>query len=291
MLPGPPRHAIARWPTKILYADKKLIVLNKAPGLVAQLESSRGCDLAGVLNAVKRDLNLANTPFPVHRLDKGTTGCLLLGTSSAAARDLLTQFRRRLVDKTYLALVRGGSRSFPGTRGEISAPLVSEDGRMRLGSQGSGERESRTEWEVVASSPRLPLTLLRLQLHTGHKHQLRVHLAHALKAPILGDTLYSQSPPTQEIQSSVMGDLQDSRILLHASRISLFRYSPRRLKIQVVAPLPDDFVRICSQIEIPLDAVDRTGGLFISSSSEEQDFTGVQEVPALEGRWFPQDGQ
>lgn len=111
----------------------------------------------------------------------------------------------RTVDKTYLALVRGGSQSFPQRAGQIRTPLKYPDGRASLVQESELQdpeqqpKESKTDWEVVASSvrcihipqsqkaekatkPHLPLSLLRLRLLTGHKHQLRVHLAQVLKS-------------------------------------------------------------------------------------------------------------
>ncbi|KAJ6626912.1 pseudouridine synthase [Mycena sp. CBHHK59/15] len=245
---------------------------------------------------LKLGLKLRNAPYRVHRLDKGTTGCFVLARSSNIARELSLQFKTRTVHKTYLALVRGGSKSFPEKTGQIRTPLKYTGGRASImqdgfeqESQGSEPKESRTDWEVVASSSRLPLTLLRLNLLTGHKHQLRVHLAQVLKTPILGDTLYSLNQPAEAI-SEVL-ELPDDRIFLHASQISFFRYRPtggnKQFRIRMIAPLPSDFAQICSEAGIPVNEYERSGGLFMSGRGSERHVENG-EIPDVNGYWIPQ---
>ncbi|KAJ7356805.1 pseudouridine synthase [Mycena albidolilacea] len=290
-----------RWSDRVLYVDRGVIVMNKPPGLVTQLDPSttntEGGNLAKLLDDLKQGLELVTPPHRVHRLDKGTTGSLVLARSLNVAHDLSGQFQRRTVDKTYLALVRGGSRSFPQTSGQIRTFLEFPNGRASLVPQGqlpkaSEPKESQTDWELVASSPHLPLSLVRLKLLTGHKHQIRVHLAQVLKTPILGDTLHSQSQPTDEIRDTFQ--LPDDRMFLHASQISFFRYRPvggkKRFKIRVCAPLPQDLVEICSEAGIPIGDEERLGGLFKSESGKEQDFHPVAdgEIPDINGCWIPQ---
>jgi 23S rRNA-/tRNA-specific pseudouridylate synthase len=119
------------------------------------------------------------------------------------ARELSQQFQSRTVEKTYLALVRGGSQSFPVHSGQVRAPLKFVNGRPSIGSLENGKR-GETDWELVASSvgwpfiayhysimksinqSKAPVSFVRLRPRTGLKHQLRVHLAHSLhsKAPL-----------------------------------------------------------------------------------------------------------
>jgi len=203
------------------------------------------------------------------------------------------QFRTRRIDKTYLALVRGGSQSFSERIGQIRTPLKYVDGRALLVSENEvpDAQATETDWEVVASSPTLPLSLLRLKLLTGHKHQLRVHLAQVLKTPILGDTLHSQTLPAEKIRETFQ--LPPDRIFLHASQLSLFRYRPlggkKRFKIRLVAPLPPDFVQICLAAGIPIGEYERLGGLFKSESGKEEHFQAIPdgEIPDVNGCWIP----
>ncbi|KAJ7693553.1 pseudouridine synthase [Mycena rosella] len=291
-----------RWSDRVLYVDRSVIVMNKPPGLITQLDptttNTDGGNLAKLLDDLKQGLELPNPPYRVHRLDRGTTGNLVLARSIGVARELSAQFKNRTVDKTYLALVRGGSQSFTQKSGQIRTPLTYEDGRASLMSEAQlqdAEREpteSKTDWEVVASSPHMPLSLLRLKLLTGHKHQLRVHLAQVLKTPILGDTLHSHSQPVGEIRDAF--DLPHDRMFLHASQISFFRYKPvgghKRFKIRMLAPLPMDFVQICTEAGIPVGEDERLGGLFTSENNKEDDYQSVPdgEIPSVNGSWIPQ---
>ncbi|KAJ7139581.1 pseudouridine synthase [Mycena epipterygia] len=296
---------VFRWSDRVLYVDRSVIVLNKPPGLITQLDptttNTDGGNLAKLLDDLKQGLELPNPPFRIHRLDKTTTGCFVLARSKDVSRELSTQLRARTVDKTYLALVRGGSQSFFQKTGQIRTPLRYPDGRativtegelQALDPEGPQPKESKTDWEVVASSPHLPLTLLRLKLLTGHKHQLRAHLAQVLKTPILGDTVHSQSKPAEEIRDAF--DLPFDRTFLHGSQISFFRYRPvgakKRFKIRMFAPLPPDFVQICSEAGIPIGEHERLGGLFKSDSGREEDYEFIEdgELPDVNGYWIPQ---
>ncbi|KAF7324349.1 Pseudouridine synthase [Mycena venus] len=289
---------VFRWSDRVLYVDRGVIVMNKPPGLVTQLDPSttntEGGNLAKLLDDLKQCLELPIPPYRVHRLDKGTTGCLVLARTPNVAHDISGQFQKRTVDKTYLALVRGGSQSFPQRKGQIRTVLEFPNGRASIVPQGELQgseepKESKTDWELVASSPHLPLSLLRLKLLTGHKHQLRVHLAKILKTPILGDTLHSQSQPVEEIRDTF--SLPTDRMFLHASQISFFRFRPvggkKRFRLRLFAPLPQDFVEICSEAGIPITEEERLGGLFKSDTGKEEDFHPVLdgEIPDVNGQW------
>ncbi|GLB44552.1 putative RNA pseudouridylate synthase [Lyophyllum shimeji] len=279
----------------VIYCDRAIIVLQKPPGLVCQLNHSRSLWVEGRMLEGNRESNfnallhglgkaLGDRPFPVHRLDKGTTGALLLARSATHARKLSQQFQSRTVDKTYLALVRGGAKSFPSKSGEIRTPILYNDGRASIDPSFQGD-PSATEWELIASSSKVPLSLLRLKLHTGHKHQLRVHLAHCLNVPILGDTLYSKKPPSEIIRSATT--VPEDRIFLHAAHLSLFQYRAsgpkKRFRLGISAPLPADFVKICIDSEIPLAPAEVHGGVFIDGELVEDG-----KVPDLGGSWMPE---
>ncbi|KAF8523834.1 pseudouridine synthase [Gautieria morchelliformis] len=257
----------------VQYVDKGVIVISKPPGVISQARihpSAKKNDPANLT----RVLRLDSRPLSVHRLDKGTTGALLLARTPQVARDLSQQFQSRLIRKTYLALVRAGRETFKADKGEIAANLKIEDGRVSISNKGLN---TLTGWELVASSRIAPLSLIRLTLHTGVKHQLRVHLACILKAPILGDRLYSHSNISDKIQNVV--SVPNQRLFLHASHISFFRYRniiPKRLDVGVTAPLPEDFVHVSTQLGLAPDAREIHGGVMVNGKRAPCDFSDCE---------------
>ncbi|KAF8637100.1 hypothetical protein AX17_003005 [Amanita inopinata Kibby_2008] len=281
------------WLSRVLYVDRGVVILNKPPGLICQTEqntredwkSSDGSAPAGFdecLNSLRELLPLSTNPYPVHRLDKGTTGTLLLARTLETARGLSRQFQQGSVEKIYLALVRGGEKSFPVKSGMITAPLECHDGRVSIHHSRRG-KPSVTDWQLLASSPIAPLSLLRLRLLTGHKHQLRVHAAHCLQAPILGDDLYSKT----HVSSLITGSTKvcNGRIYLHAYETSFFKYkasgSHKRFRLGVRAPPPQDFLRICADTQINLNSIDIRGGLFVDGEPVQDG-----RIPDVDGYWY-----
>ncbi|KAF8811907.1 pseudouridine synthase [Phlegmacium glaucopus] len=262
--------------SKVLFADHQAIVLNKPPGLVCQLHRATG-DRAEkkssfygfneVFGDIKTSLNLDDGPYSVHRLDKGTTGCLLLALTPKAAKSLSTQFREKDVYKSYLAIVRGGLKSFSGTSGVIEKPILYTDGRGKVNKKG---KPSQTEWELIGSSPTAPISLLKLNLVTGNKHQLRIHLAQCLQTPILGDTVFSRKPIGSTILDATV--VPNNRIFLHSSEISFFKHrtiSGERYRIGVRSPPPRDFQKICEDVGIPLPW--KEGAILVDNEIVEAD--------------------
>jgi len=199
-----------------------------------------------------------------------TTGVLLLARNDRSARNLARDFRTRQIEKTYLALVNSSSsRELEDkNRGHIKEPiLIREDGRVELYGDRAGKsskrdlvdeeivRETHTEWEVVAKSQRYPVALVKIRLHTGVKHQIRIHTAQVLKAPIVGDFLYCKSP-TGSIPKPVIPNPQGA-VHLHASSVSLYRYNKegpsKRFRLDITSPLPRPFREVCesANIEVP----------------------------------------
>lgn len=293
----------ARFHPGVLYADRGVIALNKPPGLVSQGTSTTEAaavrnhsrknilgpvPLKSAFNAVLDDLRrrygLSTSPYPVHRLDKGTTGVLMLACTKVLARELSQQFRTHSIEKTYLALVLGGSREFSAKNGLISRSLSSDNGRVELGvEEGPGSKPALTTWEVLAFSDKAPLSLVRLYPHTGLKHQLRVHMARTLNVPILGDTLYGNVTPAQQILASL--GVPESRLFLHSSSISFWRYrrtGPRkRFRLTIVAPLPADFIEVCHEMNLQPPDIAIKGGVFVDG-----EYVGDGEIPDVGGRWL-----
>ncbi|KAF9231512.1 pseudouridine synthase [Melanogaster broomeanus] len=272
------------WSRLAIYADRSIIVLNKPPYLICQGAEAEGevgrrdvDKFNDLLSDLKQHFELDKVPHTVHRLDKATTGALVLAKNLTAARQLSQQFQNRTIGKTYLALVRGGEQSFPARSGEIRDALESTNGRVSI-SQSCNAKFAATDWEL----PKAPLSLLRLKLHTGLKHQLRVHLAHSLHTPILGDPVYTRSAISAKIADRFK--VPHNRIFLHAARLCLSRFRKtgpnKHFRLEIAAALPGDFVTLCKDAGIPLSDWDVTGGVFVDGEP------AGDEIADLGGRWL-----
>ncbi|KAL0952809.1 hypothetical protein HGRIS_007034 [Hohenbuehelia grisea] len=138
----------------LVYVDRGIVVLNKPPGVISQVQGttrSKDGNFLEVLQNLQSNLELDQLPLSVHRLDKSTTGTLVLARTPQMARDLAQQFQHRKIVKTYLALVIGEKRSFDKLSGIIDAKILYRNGRPVKGFTGSGI-PSMTSWEVVAAS-------------------------------------------------------------------------------------------------------------------------------------------
>jgi 23S rRNA pseudouridine1911/1915/1917 synthase len=233
VLPRPPlRAAPEAIPLDILYEDDDLVVVNKPAGMLVHAGAGRAAGtlvnallghyghLSGVSGALR--------PGIVHRLDRATSGAVVVARTDAAHRALGEQFRARQVDKRYLALVHG---ALDGERGRIEL-AVSRDSvrRTRMTTRRRTGRDARTDWRVLA---RLPgFTLVEATLHTGRTHQIRVHFA-ALGRPVAGDTLYG-APRQVRAGRQTLPPL--GRNFLHAARIC-FLHPRTGARLEVRAPL------------------------------------------------------
>ena len=191
-LPPPPRlkaepEAI---PLNIIYEDDDLLVLNKARGMVVHPAAGhRQGTLVNALLAHCRELPDAeekNRPGIVHRLDKDTTGLLVVAKSDLAFRSLTQQIKDRKVKREYRAVVHGTP---PGKQGTVDAPLGRDPhDRKKFAVVQSGKgRQAVTHYRLLGTNG--PYSLLAVQLETGRTHQIRVHLTH-LGCPVVGDPLY-----------------------------------------------------------------------------------------------------
>jgi 23S rRNA pseudouridine1911/1915/1917 synthase len=215
-------------PLEILFEDNDLIVINKPAGLV--VHPGAGHREHTLVNAV---LNHCATlsgiggkerPGIVHRLDKETSGCLVVAKNDATHRDLSKQFAARTVQKIYLALVAGKLRKPAGVIEErIGRHPVD---RKRMSATTLRGRAARTEYRVVRSSDQA--SLIECRLHSGRTHQIRVHLHH-LGHPVLGDKVYAPR---------LAKDFP--RQMLHAWKLG-FRHPRTEEWKNFEAPLPDDF--------------------------------------------------
>ena len=211
----------------IAYQDEHLLVIDKPAGLVTHpARGHREDTLAQLLGSLA-----AGGPDPgragiVHRLDRDTSGLLVVARSERAHGLLARELAARRVQREYLALVHGRPPSRTGT---IDAP-VGRDPRVRtrMAVEGAQAREARTHFEIERSLPRF--TLLRLRLETGRTHQIRVHLE-AIGHPVAGDPTYHGG-----VAADVLGL---RRQFLHAARLS-FTHPLTGATVDVSSPLPRD---------------------------------------------------
>ena len=207
----------------IAYEDEHLLVVDKGPGVV--VHPARGHaqgTLAQLLAGSARGGDPERAGI-VHRLDRDTSGLLVVARSEEAHRGLQAALARRLIEREYLALVQGRP---PARSGTIEAPVGRDPrARTRMSIGGAGARMARTHFTLeraFASS-----SLLRLRLETGRTHQIRVHLG-AIGHPVYGDPEYG-----------VAGVLGLQRQFLHACRIA-FDHPFTGERIDVSSPLPAD---------------------------------------------------
>lgn len=220
-------------PLDILYEDEHLLVLHKAHGMVVHPAAGNpdGTLVNALLHHCKGQLSGiggVERPGIVHRLDKDTSGCLVVAKSDAAHQALAIQFAERsTMEKLYLAVTHGISTPPQGT-------IFTHIGRHPVNRQKMavvnppGGKASITDYETLATDPATKTALILCHLHTGRTHQIRVHLHH-LGTPILGDPIYGKKH-----------ELPTPRLLLHAWQLS-FEHPISKQKLHFTAPPPDDF--------------------------------------------------
>jgi 23S rRNA pseudouridine1911/1915/1917 synthase len=231
--PRPPLEATPEnIPIEFLYEDEDLVVVNKPAGMV--VHAGAGAAQGTLVNALLHKLGTLSSaggplrPGIVHRLDRGTSGVLVVARNDEAHRRLAEQFRARTVEKTYLALLQG---SLPLEKGSISLSISRDPKRRtRMAAGRRAGREARTDWRALA---RLDgYTLVEVRLHTGRTHQIRVHFS-ALRHPIVGDTLYGAA---RQIRAGKTSLAALGRPFLHAARIG-FAHPRTGNQVEVRAPL------------------------------------------------------
>ena len=208
-------------PNLVMYRDGCLLVINKPSGIPVHAGPKGGPNLEALFGALQ--FGLPRPPSLAHRLDRETSGCLVLGRHRKALAELGQMFAGGKIDKTYLAVITG---VLPQADGRIELPLAKQSavrGWWMKVDHVHGQK-AVTEYSVLASAG--GLSLVELHPHTGRTHQLRVHMA-ALGAPILGDRIYGDSAPPPA------GPL----LHLHAWRI-VIPYRKNAAAINVRAPLP-----------------------------------------------------
>ncbi|HXG80675.1 MAG TPA: RNA pseudouridine synthase [Sphingomicrobium sp.] len=217
---------------RILFVDGEAIVIDKPEGLPVDPPRAGGDSVEARIDELK--LGFKRPPVPMHRLDRDTSGCLLLARNPRAVKHFQQAFERGAVEKSYLAVLDG---VVEGDRGLIDLPVAkisSARGGWRMVVD-KGGKQSATSWRKIAEAD--GQTLIEFKPLSGRTHQIRVHAARGLGAAIVGDPVYSL-PDDAELGGMV---LPDSGMLLHSWRIVV----PRDPKppIDVTAPVPDRFGR------------------------------------------------
>jgi 23S rRNA pseudouridine1911/1915/1917 synthase len=223
-------------PLEILYQDQDVAVVNKPAGMIVHpgAGASHGTMVSALLSRFGGSGGLSSVGGPlrpgiVHRLDKDTSGALVVALNDAAHRRLVEQFSRRLVKKTYLALLHG---KIKGEAGIVEMPVARDlRRRSRMTARRRAGRAARTDWRVLLRMN--GFTLVEADLHTGRTHQIRVHFS-ALGCPVVGDTLYG-APRLERVGSALLPEL--GRNFLHAARVA-FSQPRSGERIDVCAPLP-----------------------------------------------------
>jgi len=226
-------------PLEILYEDADLAIVNKPAGMIVHPGAGvpAGTLVAALLYRFG-DSGLSTVGGPlrpgiVHRLDKDTSGAVIVARTDTAHLKLIEEFRERRIEKTYVALLHGRVK---GEAGSVDLPVARDlRRRSRMTARRREGREARTDWRV-----RLRLdgfTFVEANLHTGRTHQIRVHFS-ALGCPVVGDTLYG-APREEHIGKRLLPSL--GRNFLHAARIA-FAHPRSGQRLEVHAALPHDLV-------------------------------------------------
>ncbi len=215
-------------PLPILFEDGEALVIDKPAGLAVDPPRAGGESLADHLDALR--LGFQRLPVAVHRLDRDTSGCLLLARNPKSAKRLGAAFEARLVEKRYLGVVAGPVPEDAGTIDLALTKISSAEDGWRMIAAASG-KPSVTHWSklAVADSADGPLTLVEFRPETGRTHQIRIHALEAFGHPLLGDPIYGDGTGA-------------ARTLLHAAGLTVQREGKE--PIRAVAPLPADFAAL-----------------------------------------------
>ena len=247
----PPLKAFAEdIPLDVVYEDDALAVINKPSGMVVHAGAGARSQSGTLVNALlHRFASLSGVsgelrPGIVHRLDKDTSGLIVVAKSNLAHRRLAEQFARREVKKTYIALVHGGMKQDQGT----IASAIARDRirRTRMTTRARHGREAVSHWQVLRRiQSRLgKFSLLEVKIDTGRTHQIRVHLA-SLGHPVVGDGLYGAP---RELKDTRGSKVALGRNFLHAGAIEL-RHPGTGATVGFSRPLPPQLEDFLNHLE------------------------------------------
>ncbi len=219
-------------PLEILHEDADILVLNKPAGLV--VHPAAGNPDGTLVNALLHHcddlsgIGGETRPGIVHRLDKDTSGCIVVAKHDRAHRRLTEAFSDRRISKIYLAVVNGVPKDTSGVLRNFIGRHAVDRKRMAVLYDGAG-KEAVTEWERLVVHD--DCSLIRCRLLTGRTHQIRVHMKEGLGCPILGDPIYGH-PSRQKVRST--------RLMLHAWRLA-FNHPMSERPLSFEAAIPPEF--------------------------------------------------
>lgn len=239
---------IEHQPLEILYQDEYLVAINKPSGLLVHKSPIDKNETRFALQEVRNQVG--QYVYPVHRLDKPTSGVLLFALNKEVAQDMSELFREHRVEKKYLAIVRG----YTDTRGLIDHPLkqMLDTKAQKLQGITKEDQEAQTEYErlatvelpyAVSRYPVARYSLVRLMPKTGRKHQLRRHMKH-IHHPMVGDTKHGRGEHNKLFRET----FDCHRLLLHAYKIT-FIHTRTHKEIQITAPLDETFNALFKRFE------------------------------------------
>ncbi|MGA3325363.1 MAG: RluA family pseudouridine synthase [Terriglobia bacterium] len=232
-------------PLAVVYEDSDILVVNKAAGMVMHIGA--GVKSGTLVNALMMHMKALSSiagelrPGIVHRLDKMTSGLVLVAKNDAAHRRLSEQFKSREVQKTYVALVHG---RVAADSGKITKPVGRDPRRRtRMKAGGIAPREALTKYRVLRRIDHF--TLVEAAPQTGRTHQIRVHLA-SLGHPVVGDTTYG-APAKLRWGESEEPTLP--RTFLHAAKLA-FAHPLTGAPLEFEAPLPEELDAFLAHVKI-----------------------------------------
>ena len=238
--PNRPRLGVLSRRLEVLFEDGDILIVNKAVGLLTQPTQARERDT--LLERAGRYLSRKHgtvKPYVgiVHRLDRDTTGAILVVTSPRALRPFQAMFRSHAIERSYLAVVEG---VFLTSSGRIDNPLVADrgDGRRGVSRRPDEGVPAVTHYQVLESFGQAA-SLLSCRLETGRTHQIRIHLAE-IGHPVVGDPVYGSRPGSKPL-------VRFDRQALHAQSLGLVHPFTGQA-IRVEAPLADDLIELLAEL-------------------------------------------
>lgn len=221
----------------VLYEDDDVVVVDKPAGMVVHPGSgrSKGTLAAGLLDRYPEieGVGAADRWGLVHRLDKDTSGALLVARTDSAFEQLSDDLRRRRIGRTYLTLVEGKMSAPTGT---VEAPIGRDPMHPTRRAVTHGGKHARTHYDVLEYFESSDVSLLEVRLETGRTHQIRVHLA-AIDHPVIGDKTYGATRVSPA----------SPRTFLHAARLD-FAHPTTGQELSIEAALPDDLATVLRRL-------------------------------------------
>jgi len=217
---------------RLLYRDAHLLVFNKPAGIAVHIGANATVSIEQFFGHLR--FGLPKPPVLGHRLDRETSGCLVLGRHKQATAKLGELFKRSVVQKTYHALVVGKPEV---SEGVIDRPILKsgQGSRWRITLDAAGQ-PATTGYRVIAEGE--GVSLLELQPKTGRTHQLRVHCAYALQCPVIGDPFYGEKEGRFAHR--------ESNLMLHATNV-VIPYDAKKPAVSATAPLPEH-IRVMAEL-------------------------------------------